>query len=93
MQKREDVPCPFLNTDQCPVYLQEGECYQDVHHLWYPANEYKTKIEKTFRRLGSQTVQMCRYLHNTEHAIWIRTKKPTVSFMREAITQEQQKRK
>lgn len=84
----EDVPCPIANTPACPVYGQEGECYEDTHHLWYPASEYKTKVEKQFRRLGSQTIEICRNLHNIEHVVWIRTPKPDREFMLRAIQEE-----
>jgi hypothetical protein len=87
----ERVPCQFEDTELCPVYQQEGECYEDRHHLYYPANEYKTPIEKRFRRLGVNVVEMCRALHNVEHAVWIRTPKPSRDFMAQTIADEKAK--
>lgn len=81
MPDRVRVPCQFAETKACPVFVAEGECYEDTHHLYYPAKEYQTPREKRFRKLGVNVVDMCRHLHNVEHAVWIRTPKPDPEFM------------
>lgn len=90
MSDRVRVPCQFADTEACPVFVAEGECYEDSHHLYYPRNEYKTPREKRFRKLGCNVVDMCRHLHNIEHAVWIRTPKPAPDFM-DAVIQEEKR--
>lgn len=65
----ENVPCPMRDTEHCPIYLQEGECYEDKHHIYWPSSEYTSRAEKQFRVLGSNIIQMCRFIHNTVHAV------------------------
>lgn len=89
----EVIPCPFANTEQCPIYELEGECYEDKHHLYWPSSEYTTSLEKRFRRLGENVVTICRYLHNTEHALTDKPEKPSVPVMREAVAREKLSRK
>jgi hypothetical protein len=84
----EKVPCPMRNTEHCPIFLQEGECYEDKHHVYWPSNEYTTRTEKQFRLLGSKTIEMCRFLHNTLHAIALPPEHPTVAEMRREINKE-----
>lgn len=82
------VPCPMRNTEACPIYLQEGECYEDDHHQYWPSNEYTSRTEKQFRTLGSHVVRMCRFIHNTLHAVTLPPEKPTVAEMKRAINKE-----
>lgn len=88
MHNPNHVPCPMRNTEACPIYLLEGECYEDDHHKYWPSNEYKTRTEKQFRTLGSNVIRMCRFIHNTLHATTLPPEHPTVREMKSAIEQE-----
>lgn len=89
----ERVPCQFENTDTCPVFRVQGECYEDKHHLFYPRSEYRTSTERQFRNLGENAVKICRNLHNTEHHVFEIPDKPDVELMRMAIEEEKNRRK
>lgn len=84
----ERVPCPIANTPECPIFVQEGECYEDKHHKYWPSPEYTTRNEKEFRQLEINKVTICRWLHNTIHAVVLPPEKPTVNQMRKAINDE-----
>ena len=86
----ERIPCPLKNSPDCPVFQQEGECYEDRHHKYWPASEYSTRTEKQFRTLGSNVVRICRFLHNTVHSVALPPEQPTVQEMRRAINKERQ---
>lgn len=88
----ERLPCSPERQRQCPIFQQEGECFEDTHHLFWPTSAYKTPIEKRFRRLDINKVEICRWLHNQEHGLNSSPKKPTVETMREIINEEKQKR-
>jgi len=39
----------------------------DKHHLYYPRRAYKTRIEKRFRNMAVNVVEMCVNEHRTLH--------------------------
>jgi len=84
----EREPCPPDMQARCPVFYQEGECYEDKHHRYWPAPDYRTKNEKEFRELEVNKIIICRWLHNTLHARALPPAKPEVSFMKKAIKGE-----
>lgn len=84
----EHVPCTASGTEFCPIFVQEGECFEDKHHKYWPSNEYTTRTEKQFRQLEVNKVTICRWLHNTIHAVALPPEQPTVSEMRKAIREE-----
>ena len=43
-------------------------CYGDSHHEVWPRRDYKTGVEKRYRRLGVNIVQLCRSEHEEIHA-------------------------
>jgi hypothetical protein len=88
----ERVPCPAANTPVCPIYQQEGECFEDRHHKYWPSDEYSSRTEKQFRQLEVNKVDICRWLHNTIHAVALPPEHPTVAVMRKAIEAERQQR-
>lgn len=81
----QNLPCPARNTEICPIFQQEGECYEDQHHVYWPANEYTTRTEKQFRQLQVNKIAACRWLHNTIHAVVLPPEHPSVPEMRKAI--------
>lgn len=81
----EGVPCPPDMQERCPIFIQEGECYVDKHHLYWPSTDYRGRVEKEFRQLEVHKVDICRWLHNTIHAIALPPEKPTRKEMREII--------
>lgn len=80
-----NVPCPPEMRDRCPIYEQEGECYEDKHHVYWPASEYNGRVDKEFRQLEVNKLTICRWLHNTIHALALPPEKPTRHDMREVI--------
>lgn len=61
--------CPYVNSDL--------GCGEDRHHLYFPKNEYKTRVERVFRNLGCNVIEMCRKKHNDLHATGEKPRKPT----------------
>lgn len=87
----EREPCPPNMQERCPVFYQEGECYEDKHHKYWPAPEYRTKNEKKFRELEVNKIIICRWLHNTIHAVALPPEMPTPVQMKRAIHEEESK--
>lgn len=63
-------------------------CFEDVHHLYHPRSAYKTPLEKEFRRLGCNTMRLCRAKHDDIHAGSIVPAKPTRDEMLTVIERE-----
>lgn len=59
--KRE---CPEPERPGCPY---SPYCYSDQHHLYFPARDYRTPLEKRFRELPDNKEQLCRFLHDLAH--------------------------
>lgn len=60
-------------------------CYSDVHHLYYPACDYKTRLEKEFRDLEVNKIAICRAIHDEIHAEDTPPDKPSHQFMCEEV--------
>lgn len=56
--------CAPEQREACPL----RKCFTDTHHLAYPASDYKTAVEKKWRELPANKVELCRFLHNSIHA-------------------------
>lgn len=84
----ENVPCPMANTENCPIFIQEGECYEDTHHIYWPSPDYASRIEKEFRQLEVNKVTVCRWIHNHLHSITLPPEHPTITEMRRKINEE-----
>ena len=67
--------------DHCPL----KKPFTDRHHLFYPRSAYRTPIEKAFRDLPENKVDICRCLHNYLHRTEPIPKKPSREEMLEAI--------
>lgn len=58
------TPCNE-NRESCPY--QYSGCFEDTHHLMWPKRDYKTPVERRYRELPENKVQLCRDLHDLEH--------------------------
>lgn len=85
---KESVPCPPELFENCRVFEEEGECYQDRHHKFWPRPDYTTAVERTFRGLEVNQLFICRALHNAIHATEAAPQKPTRKKMLDAINNE-----
>lgn len=89
---KKGQPCPPEILQNCPVARLEGACYEDRHHVYWPASDYNGNIEKDFRQLEVNKVVVCRWLHNTVHALALPPEKPSLLVMQRSINYERQKR-
>lgn len=89
----ETVPCAFAGTEACSVFLREGACREDRHHLYHPKADYAPGVESRFRNLGENVVRICRNLHNIEHAVFAPPDKPDLEIMQMAVTEERNRRR
>ena len=72
--------CPNPRPD-CP----EETPFADDHHIYWPASEYTTPVEKRFRALECNIVRgICRCIHNEEHT-FPPPEKPSVPEMRQQV--------
>ena len=55
------------------------------HHLYWPSGEYKSGVEKRFRQLGENIVEMCRDEHVDLHATTQPPDKPSRNEMLEVL--------
>lgn len=69
----------------CPLMMCVGS---DTHHLAYPANQYRTRIEKQWRELAFNKEQVPRCLHNAIHASGYIPEKPSRDEMLDEIWRE-----
>lgn len=75
MERRRPCPEPLRGC-------QFDEPYADDHHLFWPANEYRTPLEMSFRECDVNIIRgICRCIHNLEH-LKRPPKKPPVEIMR-----------
>ena len=65
-------------TEDCKYY---PDCYEDVHHLYYPSYEYTGVVENRFRELDENKQRLCRALHELRHL----TEEPPVKPSREIM--------
>lgn len=79
------MECP-PNPD-CPFFNSDRGCEQDKHHLWYPKREYKTGLEKRFRNLSCNVINMCMYQHQQLHLTEQPPVKPDIEVMRKVINE------
>lgn len=89
---RQAIPCPPEMRERCPIFELEGECYEDKHHLYWPSSDYNGRVDKEFRQLEVNKMDICRWLHNTLHAVALPPEKPTRSVMTGVINHERTRR-
>ena len=68
--------CKYFGTDQAII---------TTHHLYYPACDYKTRVEKEFRNLEVNKIAICRAIHDEIHATETPPDKPDHQFMCEEV--------
>lgn len=78
---RENCPNP---RPDCK-YAKDG-CFSDEHHLFWPKNQYTSKLEKLYRELPEHKVQICRAEHDERHATERPPKKPPVETIIAALS-------
>lgn len=72
--------CPNPRPD-----CTEETPFADDHHVYWPACEYTTPLEKRFRKLEINIVRgLCRCLHKEEHT-FPPPQKPSPEFMKEMV--------
>lgn len=76
-------PCPpeEERTD-CPLY---PGCFEDYDHIYGPARQYRTSLERQFRSDPGNIVIRCRNKHNLRHATEDFPPKPTATEMQRFI--------
>lgn len=63
--------CPGASED-CKYWESKHGCRQNIHHLYYPKNQYTTPVEREFRELPENKERMCMAEHDELH----RTERP-----------------
>lgn len=71
--------CTAEQKAACP--LMKSRCFSDTHHLAYEAKDYSTKVEKEWRELPFNKVQLCRAVHDAIHASGYKPEKPERAVM------------
>lgn len=66
MEKFRPCPNPLRGCPETPPF-------EDSHHIYWPACDYNSALERKFRNLPDHVTRICRCLHNLEHL-----KKPPV---------------
>jgi hypothetical protein len=66
--------CSAEQQAACPI--MQGCVGNDTHHLAYPANQYRTKVEKRWRELDFNKEELPRCLHNAIHSTGYVPEKP-----------------
>lgn len=76
--------CQHPERERCEWgYLGRRE--SNLHHLYFPKRLYRTPLEKAFRDLVCNTVQMCVCDHIGLHETTEAPKKPDISIMLAAL--------
>ena len=79
--------CPTPRED-CP-HLDAGTCHLSDHHLYYPANQYRGSLERAFRNLPMNIVEIRRCDHDDLHRDEEPPEKPRTEEMAKAIVANQ----
>lgn len=68
----EAIPCE--PNDACKY---APHCFTSIHHLYWPARDYTTPLERLYRSLDENKIEMCREVHDRLHALEQPPEKPT----------------
>lgn len=74
-----------LSTSDCKYQNSKHGCRQNIHHIYWPAADYKTDIEKEFRELPENKVALCMQEHDEIHRTELPPEKPDRETMLLAI--------
>lgn len=77
----ERIPCE--PNPECK-YFQQG-CREDTHHTYYPSPDYTETVERMFRNLPENQVEICRVRHETLHYEEEPPRKPSNEVMAHTI--------
>lgn len=77
----EKCPNPI---EGCP-YVGRKTCTITRHHLYHPANQYETPVEKEFRNLPENIEMLERCVHDEAHHQVEPPNKPDLTFMLDAL--------
>lgn len=69
---------------ECKLW-ERGQCKMDTHHEYWPKRDYRTQVEREFRSLPENQVELCRAEHDTLHETTLPPIKPNRDFMLSAI--------
>lgn len=76
----------FNENPECKYY--EQGCHASTHHLYYPRRNYRNSLERQFRELPENKVQLCRSEHDELHLNEDPPDKPSRAVMLGAIALE-----
>lgn len=80
--------CPRKWQAACPRRNSKEGCVRRSHHIFYPASGYETKLEKQFRNLPENRVDMCRQVEEQIHRLQPEgPPKPTQELMQHCVGQ------
>ena len=82
----QSAPIDYLPCVVAPDCPYIGNCHETIHHELYPAKNYRTVVEKTFRNLPENKALVCRRLHDLIHKSIQGVDKPSRETMLGAIT-------
>lgn len=70
-------------NESCPYY--STGCFEDTHHVFYPSGDYITPVERLFRNIPENKVEICRREHEDVHATEQPPLKPSYDVMEHAV--------
>lgn len=76
--------CPHASP-RCPEASHKLGCHVVSHHIFWPASEYTTPLEREFRDLPSNRVPMCKGKETELHDNGEHPPKPTSQVMQFCI--------
>lgn len=79
--------CENPNKEGCPIAELKGGCFSDTDHIYWPASDYTSTLERTFRELPENKQQLCRWEHVERHATEEPPIKPSQEVMNHAVEQ------
>jgi len=79
------MTCTPEQQEQCEL----RRCFVDRHHLYFPRADYSTPLEKTFRSLGQNIIELCRWAHIQLHKEQEPPPKPDQQTMAEIVLQSE----
>lgn len=70
-------------NEECKYF---PDCFESTHHLFYPERDYRTPLERLFRSLDENKVELCRSKHDQLHAEQDPPLRPTREEMLQALS-------
>lgn len=58
---------PCVSETSCPYTLRNQGCHEIKAHLFYPAADYQTPVERVFRNLPENVETRCRRFEEESH--------------------------